>query len=445
MKDFILELLADSAADGWTVRDEVSEGWEFYFIRHKLDQNRIRHTEHITLTVYKKSDDGKYFGRASAKLAPTADREETKALIESLVSEAALVKNPYYELTQPADIMSKELTSSVDAEKNMPALTVDAKEEECDISRIAGDFICIMKDLPETDGEDINSYEIFVDRINCRYVSSTGIDISYTYPVSQVEVIVNARKDEHEIELYRMFKSGTCDSNGLKEEIIKAMQYGKDKLRAKKTPSLGTCDVVLSTDAALEIYEYFTARMSCDMKYMGISDWEIGREVAEGIVGDKVTVEARQWLPNSSANAAYDAEGAPRRDMMIIKDGIAENRYGSRQFSQYLGLADSFIPGNFAVSGGTKTAAEIRTGRYLEIVEFSDFQVSTLNGDVFGEIRLGYLHDGDQTTAVEGGSVSGTMLDCAKDIQMSAELKQYNNMLIPEVTRLKGVNITGAE
>ena len=101
MKDFILELLADSAADGWTVRDEVSEGWEFYFIRHDLDQNRIRHTEHITLTVYKKSEDGKYLGRASAKLAPTADRAETKALIDSLTHEAALVKNPVYELMTP--------------------------------------------------------------------------------------------------------------------------------------------------------------------------------------------------------------------------------------------------------------------------------------------------------------------------------------------------------
>ena len=427
MKDFILELLADSAADGWTVRDEVSEGWEFYFIRHNLDQNRIRHTEHITLTVYKKSDDGKYLGRASAKLAPTADRAETKALIDSLTHEAALVKNPVYELMTPALAVMK------------------ADEAEVDVSRIAEDFICTMKDLPETDGEDINSYEIFVDKITCRYVSSTGIDISYTYPVSQIEVIVNARKDEHEIELYRMFKSGTCDSEGLKEEISKAMQYGKDKLRAKKTPSLGTCDIVLSTDAALEVYEYFTARMSCDMKYMGISDWEIGREVAEGAVGDKVTVEARRFLPNSSANAPYDAEGAPRRDMMIIKDGIAENRYGSRQFSQYLGLEDSFIPGNFAVSGGTSKAEEIRTGRYLEIVEFSDFQVSALNGDIFGEIRLGYLHDGGQVTAVEGGAVSGTMLDFAKDLHMSTEQKQYNNMLIPEVTRLKGVSITGAE
>ena len=427
MKDFILELLADSAADGWTVRDEVSEGWEFYFIRHDLDQNRIRHTEHITLTVYKKSDDGKYLGRASAKLAPTADRAETKALIDSLTHEAALVKNPVYELMTPALAVMK------------------ADEAEVDVSRIAEDFICTMKDLPETDGEDINSYEIFVDKITCRYVSSTGIDISYTYPVSQIEVIVNARKDEHEIELYRMFKSGTCDSEGLNEEISKAMQYGKDKLRAKKTPSLGTCDIVLSTDAALEVYEYFTARMSCDMKYMGISDWEIGREVAEGAVGDKVTVEARRFLPNSSANAPYDAEGAPRRDMMIIKDGIAENRYGSRQFSQYLGLEDSFIPGNFAVSGGTSKVEEIRTGRYLEIVEFSDFQVSALNGDIFGEIRLGYLHDGGQVTAVEGGAVSGTMLDFAKDLHMSTEQKQYNNMLIPEVTRLKGVSITGAE
>ena len=37
------------------------------------------------------------------------------------------------------------------------------------------------------------------------------------------------------------------------------------------------------------------------------------------------------------------------------------------------------------------------------------------------------------------------LLDFAKDLHMSTEQKQYNNMLIPEVTRLKGVSITGAE
>ena len=129
----------------------------------------------------------------------------------------------------------------------------------------------------------------------------------------------------------------------------------------------------------------------------------------------------------------------------LICAGVAENLYGSRMFSQYLGLEDSFIPGNFAVSGGSAAADELRGGRYLEIVEFSDFQVSPMNGDIAGEIRLGYLHDGDTVTVVEGGSVSGTMRELASTMRFSREQKQYNNYLIPALTRLTGVSITGAE
>ena len=67
-----------------------------------------------------------------------------------------------------------------------------------------------------------------------------------------------------------------------------------------------------------------------------------------------------------------------------------------------------------------------------------------MSGDIAGEIRLGYLHDGDTVTVVEGGSVSGSMRELAGSMRFSKEQKQYNNYLIPSVTRLYGASITGA-
>ena len=185
--------------------------------------------------------------------------------------------------------------------------------------------------------------------------------------------------------------------------------------------------------------------MDAGMVYRHISDCEIGKRVCEDAGGDALTVRALRRLENSSHNGAYDAEGAPVRDMPLIEGSIAKNYYGRRMFAQYLGLEDSFDPGNFAVDGGSSSAEELRTGIYLEIVEFSDFQVDSASGDIAGEIRLGYLHDGDTVTVVEGGSVSGTMRELAGSMRFSREQKQYNNYLIPAVTRLYGVNITGAE
>ena len=427
MENFILELLKKSGADGWAVRDEIRTGWEFYFIRHRLDQNRVRDTEHITLTVYKafEEEEKKFLGSASAELAPTATEAEAEKLIRSLLFEAGLIRNPAYALNPPCG--------------------EPAAMQQPDVKAIAGDFLRAMRSVEENESADINSYEIFTDSVCRRLVTSTGIDVTDVYPASMAEVVVNARDEKREIELYRMYRSGSCDAAGLKANVAETLRFGRDKLRAEKTPALGRCDVVFSTDDALQLYGYYIDRMSAGMIYQGISDCEIGKRVAEDQGGDALSVRAVRTLENSSHNGAFDAEGAPVRDMTLISGGVAEHFYGSQMFSQYIGLKDSFIPGNFVVEGGESSAAELRTGRYLEIVEFSDFQVSPMNGDIAGEIRLGYLHDGESVTVVEGGSVSGTMRELGGAMRFSKEQKQYNNYLIPAVTRLYGVSITGAE
>lgn len=427
MENFILELLKKSGADGWAVRDEIRTGWEFYFIRHRLDQNRVRDTEHITLTVYKafEEEGKKFLGSASAELAPTATEAEAEKLIRSLLFEAGLIRNPAYALNPPCG--------------------EPAAMQEPDVKAIAGDFLRAMRSVEENESADINSYEIFTDSVCRRLVTSTGIDVTDVYPASMAEVVVNARDEKREIELYRMYRSGSCDAAGLKANVAETLRFGRDKLRAEKTPALGRCDVVFSTDDALQLYGYYIDRMSAGMIYQGISNCEIGKRVAEDQGGDALSVRAVRTLDNSSHNGAFDAEGAPVRDMTLISGGVAEHFYGSQMFSQYIGLKDSFIPGNFVVEGGESSAAELRTGRYLEIVEFSDFQVSPMNGDIAGEIRLGYLHDGESVTVVEGGSVSGTMRELGGAMRFSKEQKQYNNYLIPAVTRLYGVSITGAE
>lgn len=428
MEDFVLELLKSSGADGWTVTDEVRSGWEFYFIRHALDQNRVREVEHLKLKVYKQfSEDGKdYLGSASAELPPTASRGEAQKLIASLLDEAKLIRNPVYSL-------------------NPPRGGETAAGEAIELSAIAGDYLRAMKSVEESAEADVNSYEIFTDSVTRRIVTSTGIDRTARFPASMAEVVVNARAEGHEIELYRMFRSGSCDAPLLKGEVEETLRIGRDKLRAVKTPALGKYDVVFSTGDAMQIYDYFIDRMDAGMVFQGFSDWKCGERVAPDEGGDAVTLRALRSLKNSSHNCSFDEEGAPRRDLTIIDRGVAESYHGARMFSQYLALEDSFIPGNFAVEGGSASAEELRTGRYLEIVEFSDFQVDSMNGDIAGEIRLGYLHDGDKVTVVEGGSVSGTMRELAGTMRFSKEQKQYNNYLIPAVTRLYGAIITGAE
>lgn len=424
MTDKIIELLKQSSADAWSVRDTVTEGWEFYFIKHQLDQNRVRDVEHINVEVYRKLGDGQFIGRASEEISPTASVEEARKIIDALCERATFAPNPYYELNKEQ---------------------VQVENKEYDVQKMAQEFIEAMQQIPETSGEDINSYEIFAENCKRRFVNSEGIDVTITYPNSMVEVVVNARNDEHEIELYRMYNAGTCDKEALVKDITDTLKFGKDRLHTVPTPNLGTATVLLSTKDVTSIFEWAATRMHAAYKYMGYSDWESGKPVIPDVTGDKITIKAVKELPNSSANRAVDSEGALVRDMYIIKDNVAENYWGDVQFRYYLGVQDSYNAGNFAAEGGSSTEAELRSGKYLEPVEFSDFSVSPITGDVAGEIRLAYLHDGDKVTVVSGGSVSGNLNEIMKNVKFSKELRQYDCAVVPSVVRLENVTISGAE
>ena len=419
--DTLLNVLKTSGADAWEVTDQEEKGWEFYFIRHSLDQHRAKDVRSFNVKVFKKFED--CLGSAEAAVPVDASEAEMRRTVEGLCSDASYVRNPAYTLNKPC------------------AAEAEEQAEEIDLEAISGDYIRTLASVPETETEDLNSYEIFASKITRRFLNSEGIDVTVTYPSSMVEAVTNARKDGHEIELYRMFKAGTCDREQLTRDLTEMLTCGRDRLVTVPTPALQKADVVFSTDPALQLYEYFMDRTNTSMVFRGMSDWKVGDAVAP----ENMTVKAVRTLPNSSRNAAYDPEGAPIRDLALVENGKVVSYWGGRQFSQYLGMDSSFSASNFTVSGGTESAETLRSGDFLEVVEFSDFNVDSITGDIAGEIRLGYLHQEGKVIPVSGGSVSGSVPELAKTMRFSKESRQYNNVLIPAVTRLSGATVTGAE
>ena len=424
MTDKIIELLKASGADAWEITDTVTQAWEFYFIKHELDQNRVRDVEHIKVIVYRKLEDGKYLGSASEEISPSATIKEAQKIIDDLYERASYVKNPYYELgSKCAELTNKDFEPQ----------------------QIAQDFIEALNEIPETSTEYINSYEIFAEKIKKRYINSNGVDMTATYPNSMIEVIVNARNEKHEIELYNMYNSGTCDKEALKKEIARSLKYGKDRLNTVPTPAIRKAPLLLSTKASMEVCMWVAMRMYAQIVYQKMSDWEIGKPVCDNVKGDTLTLKSVKELPNSSRNIGMDSEGSIVRDMDIIRDNIPQNYFGDRQFSYYLGIKDSFLPNNYELEGGKCTEEELRQGTFLEVVEFSDFHVDSITGDIAGEIRLGYYHEGDKVTVVSGGSVSGSLPKLISDIRLSKEQKQYDYAVVPSVIRIADVTIAGIE
>ena len=420
----VREALSRCGADAWELTENARSGWEFYFIRRRLDQHRAVDVRTYEVKLYKHTDGGAFLGSASGVIYPTADDASVEKTLSGLLSRASLVKNPVYTL--------------VDRPVGVPA-----KTGPVDLKKVSRDFIDAVLSVPETAGEDVNSFEVFVNSVTRRTLNSNGVEYTCVYPSSTLELVVNARNAGHEIELYRFSTSGTCDRERVAADVADAMRFGRDRLKAVPTPNLKSFDVVFSTSDSLEIYKYFLDRVSARFKYMKISDCEIGSPVCASGDGDRVSLEALGSLPNSSCDYPVDGEGSVIRDRFLIRDGIAENFWGPRQFSCYLGLGDSSVVSNVRVSGG-RDAQEVRRGDYLEVVEFSSFQVDPVGGDIAGEIRLGYLHRGGETLVVTGGSVSGSMGEAASSMKFSRESVQYDSFVVPAVTRLENLRVTGA-
>ena len=91
----LLSILKSSGADAWEVTDTNEWGWEFYFIRHRLDQHRTKAVDSFSVKVYKKLEDGKFLGSASARIAPDASEEEMRRTVEGLCRDASYVRNPF--------------------------------------------------------------------------------------------------------------------------------------------------------------------------------------------------------------------------------------------------------------------------------------------------------------------------------------------------------------
>ncbi|MBQ5951447.1 MAG: TldD/PmbA family protein [Lachnospiraceae bacterium] len=418
--------LQASGASAWELTEETVRGWEFYFIRHELDQNRAVQTREYRVRVYVPIDGGAFQGEASGTIDPTASEAEIDRTLADLLFQASLVKNKPYTVTDRA---------------------IDIPDETApvDVPAIAESFLRAMDSVAETPAEDVNSYEIFVKEITRRFENSNGVTYSCVYPSSMAEVVVNARREGHEIELYRQFRSGTCDMEKLRADVEEAMRCGRDRLVTEPTPLCDGAPVLLSGQNAVEVYAYFLDRMSAGFKVRGISDWEVGKPVVPGAQGDAVSVKAVPHLPNSSRSVAVDEEGRVIRERYIVKDGVAENFWGSRQMSEYLGLADSSLVYNAVVSGGTHAEEELREGDWLEVMEFSDFHVDAAGGDVAGEIRLAYWHHDGKTVPVSGGSVSGSIAEAARGMTFTAETVQQDTWVVPKLTRLPGLRITGVK
>ena len=423
MLDKILKALLKNNVENYLINEEITESVELFFIRKKLDIRREKKVHNYSLTVYHdfERDGKKMRGSSSIGIYNGMEEEEIDGAVKEAFYAASFVCNPYYELpkgSKEAFIPSTSKLSSLPL-TNSAMLMTEAL-------------------FAEDTKEDVylNSAELFVEKSIIRILNSEGIDVSYDKYAAKGEFVAQCPAPQ-DVETYQSFHYTELDADALKDKVSYTLETTKARAVAAVAPKSGEYKVIISGSFVSTVFDYYLERSSVSLIYPGYSSFTKGCKVqGDKVLGDSLTMEL-------IAKEPYSNEGIKLIDRPLITNGELNTIHGNSRFSYYLDTEATGIYSQFKVHGGDTKFEEMKSGNYLHVVNFSDFQMDSLSGHFGGEIRLAFLCDGESITPVTGGSINGSILETQGNLTLSKELQREKGYEGPFAIAFEHVNVAG--
>lgn len=424
MIDRILNAMERCGIALWRINETVEETSELFFVRRQLDTRRVKDVRKYEVSVFRdvEGPEGERLrGFTAVPLTSSMDDGQIMEALNGAYFAAQFAANPFYELA--------------DAVK-APAARKTGELAEAPLAQSAGKMAKALFAADVREDAFVNSAELFVSRVSCRVLSSEGTDAAYTDAKVDGEFVVQCREPE-DVEIHNIFSYDSLDTGALTAKVAEALDFVRDRARARRILKSGTYDVVLSGSAVQEVLSYYVQRSSAQAVYMKYSTWQSGEAVQGGdAAGERLDLTLDATTP-------YSEEGIPMKDLPLLRDGRLQAYHGPNRFCRYLGVNPTGRYKKISCGNGSMSFAELKKGPCLWAVTFSDFQMDAMSGHFGGEIRLAYLIDGDSVTPVTGGSVNGSILEAQKNLTFSTERYTAANYDGPYALRLHGVSVAG--
>jgi len=415
----ILKVLKELHVSEYRLIEKKIYSKEWFFIKKKLDMSRAKEITDYYLTIYQPVylQQERFKGQASAKISPNEDEDHLIEVIQNLMKEASFIKNPYFELPLPSEPLDTKGSPLGDIQE----------------------IIQMMNDFYESEELSLNSYELFETFEETRIINSKGIDVTYFKPSHELEIVINAKNIDHEIEIYQDLRFGQANVADLKHRIGDACRQASDRKQAISTSKIEVpSKIIISKENVLPLMKYYLMQLNTNSIYRKYSTTTLNSRL--GPTGFKL--DGLDYLENSSRNQAYDEDGRIIKSVSLIEDGIVKKLWGAHVSSYYLNQEDTTQVYNFKIGSGSMTIHEMHEEPYLELVQFSSFNCDMFTGDFAGEIRLGYYYDGKDVIAVTGGSISGNIKENEATMKLSKELAQYDYAVVPQAVLFNHVSIS---
>lgn len=250
--ELLLACLKELQVSDYRVVETICASKELFFITKKLDLSRAKHVKKWFVTVYEdyELEGKKYRGSATMQFYPTMTEIEIRTGLDQLKQMAQLGRQEPYSLP----VGSSSVLSEVEGNESM------------------SDVLKMMLDLPEEDGISINSFEVFSQKYTKRIINSRGVDVTFHYSDHEIELVLNARNEEQEVEIYEDYRFGKPSEVALSRAMTKAMRQAASRLQARPCTSMpeGTA-IVLSGQDVVTLFSFYRCQLHAFIKNIVIN------------------------------------------------------------------------------------------------------------------------------------------------------------------------------
>lgn len=423
MIKLIEDLLIKNNIDEYIISESELEGIELYFIKDSLDMKRSKHLLNYSVKIFNNfiENGEKFKGDTTLTIYPSMTKEEIDKIIKDGYYIASLVKNKYYDLP----IGNKNDKIIIESKLSKTTL-----EESANKLREA-----LFKNNNIENGF-INSAEVFVEKIRKRIIGSNDTDIEYVKYNTHGEYVTQWI-DKEDVELYSSFSFNDLEEEELALKVKEAILNTGYREKSLNPPKTGSYNIILSGEEVKTLLSYYIQNSEASMIYQGYSSFNINGSVqGEDVTGDKISIKLKSSVP-------FNNEGIKLIDRCLIDNCKLKSIYGSSRFMRYLNIQPVGEYDGAIISGGNISFNDMIKDGDIHIIKFSDFQMDSLTGDFFGEIRLALLREGDNLIPLTGGSLSANIKDVQDNFILSKEIQKLDSYEIPLAIKLSGVQISG--
>ena len=421
MRDIIINSLKALEIDNYRITETKKNCKEMFFIKQTLDMTRTEALDEWNVMVYHDDAAAEHRGAASCMIHQGMDAKEIEKTLKDAYYAAGFAMNPFYTLVEGT---KEEMT---EAFGSLSKVTLDEAAKRMALALFEADT--------RTDSF-LNSAELFVEKKTVTIINSEGVDCGYESCCVKGEFVVQCLEPE-DVELYQDFSYDELDTESLKKLVSNKLDTVVDRAKACTAPKAGRYDVMLSEDSVREVLSFYERRSDAADIYPKYSTYEVGMNVqGDEVDGEKLNITLHSSTP-------YNADGIKMKDCELIREGVLNKIHGGLRMSRYLRVEPTGEYDKMLVDNGSKTLDELRAGRVLHVVSFSDFNMNSMTGHFAGEIRLAYLYDNGKISLVTGGSVNGSIIDAQKNLLFSAERYESSSYSGPYAILLKDVPVSG--